>query len=296
MKVVKLLIIFVCFLLLPSLCFAKDATIKTGDIVQISLLEDSDFNGQYKVDDSGQISLKYAGFVKVVGGNEYDAKYLVTKALLKKYFKKATPEVIHISMQQLGIAVVGAVMKPGVIPMVALKDKNLLEAISQAGGIRPEANLQTVKLIKNGQISVLGALAPGQVFDITPLLKPENKEKKIDSPLVTEGDMIVVPYSAAPDENLGRIEIVINGQVIAPGPQIYRVGEEATVMRALIKAGGLGRWANGKKTQVVRYNDQKVREEITIDAEALMNEGKKELDIPLKNGDTIIVPEKKIGF
>lgn len=266
--------------------------VQPGDMISLTLPEDADFNGLYTVDNLGTIDLKFVGKVKIVGQRQAEIERTLKKAFLEKYFKKATPGVTMISLQRRGVMVVGAVFSEKIVLMNEMKEKNLLGAIMAAGGVRPGADLKNVKLIKNGQKSPLGMMAPGEIVDVSPLLLQGAAGKTIVSPVVLEGDMIVVPGMV--QQELG-VKVVINGEVGAPGPYVFS-SEDATLMKALLKAGGFGRWANSEKTKIVRYNLQGEREEIIVDGKKLLKEGAKELDVPLKDGDTIIVPESSIRF
>jgi polysaccharide biosynthesis/export protein len=91
-------------------------------------------------------------------------------------------------------------------------------------------------------------------------------------------------------------QVYVVGQVRLQGSQEMPVGEKYTVSRAILKAGGFGSFANGKKVQVVRKTPDGKGEKITVDVLSVLKDGRVENDIELKPDDMVIVPEKLVNF
>ena len=95
-------------------------------------------------------------------------------------------------------------------------------------------------------------------------------------------------------------QITVMGAVGQAGRIILPPAEtDYTLSQAILDAGGLGRFANGKKVQVVRRTDPDDRTKLKryiIDLNAIIKEGRLEDDIVLRPNDVIIVPEKFLNF
>lgn len=95
---------------------------------------------------------------------------------------------------------------------------------------------------------------------------------------------------------LGRVYIW--GQVRTQGPLDIQVNENLTAGQAILRAGGLGDFANKTKVKVVRSGtgpngEKKVFE---LNMEDILQKGKVEQDIILQPDDFIIVPTRLINF
>ena len=99
---------------------------------------------ELRVDDTGQIWLPVIGAITVAG--------LTVKAAEDKVKKVATdylrsPE-ISIKLLNFNITVLGEVVKQGSLN-VAESKINILEALGHAGGVTDNANMQTIRIIRN---------------------------------------------------------------------------------------------------------------------------------------------------
>ncbi len=101
-------------------------------------------------------------------------------------------------------------------------------------------------------------------------------------------------YAATQDQ------VTIMGAVGQAGRIILPPAEtDYTLSQAILDAGGLGRFANAKKVQVVRRTNPKDRTQIQryiINLHAIMKKGRLEEDIVLQPNDVVIVPEKFLNF
>ena len=91
--------------------------------------------------------------------------------------------------------------------------------------------------------------------------------------------------------------IYVTGQVPTQGAQEIPDGETYTVSRAILRAGGLAPFANGRKVKVVhKGQDSKKDDQTIVDVLSILEDGKVENDIELQPDDLIIVPEKLINW
>jgi polysaccharide export outer membrane protein len=99
----------------------------------------------------------------------------------------------------------------------------------------------------------------------------------------------------ASDKPLLGIAVRVSGRVMSPGrimvPQLGNT--PVTAFQAVTEAGGLLPFADKKRSYILRNNGLLVtRVPVKFDK---IEEGK-EPDVPLNEGDTIIIPQKVLGF
>ncbi len=94
---------------------------------------------------------------------------------------------------------------------------------------------------------------------------------------------------------LGRVYIW--GQVRAQGPLDIQVNENLTAGQAILRAGGLGDFANKTKVKVVRAAGPDGQKKVfELNMADILEKGKIEKDILLQPDDFIIVPTRLINF
>lgn len=106
---------------------------------------------------------------------------------------------------------------------------------------------------------------------------------------------VIVALDAA-NRILGRIYIW--GQVRNQGPLDLAVNENLTVGKAILRAGGLGDFANKKRVKLVRgaRPDGTAKLNVELNLVEILDEGKSEKDVVLQPDDFIIVPSRLINF
>jgi protein involved in polysaccharide export with SLBB domain len=89
--------------------------------------------------------------------------------------------------------------------------------------------------------------------------------------------------------------IYILGGVGRPGPMRLPFGE-FTVTKAIIAAGGFSLFGDGGKVKIVRYCQDGRKYETYLNVASIMRRGDFEKDVPLRDNDWVIVPQKKFSF
>lgn len=97
----------------------------------------------YKVNQDGYINFSFIDKVYVKGLTENEARNLIQETV-NEYFKEAT---VIVKLAYYRISVLGEVNNPGTFN-IENKEINLLQAISQAGGINTFGNRERIKLIR----------------------------------------------------------------------------------------------------------------------------------------------------
>jgi len=93
-----------------------------------------------------------------------------------------------------------------------------------------------------------------------------------------------------------RGKVYIMGQVRAQGAMDIPPDETLTVSKAILRAGGLGDFANRRKIKLVRKKPQGGTETIYVDLAQVLDKGRADLDPTLQADDMIIVPERMFNF
>jgi polysaccharide biosynthesis/export protein len=185
-----------------------------GDLLEVSIGTDEYFSGRYEVSADGTVTIKSLSAIRAFGvspervGNEI-AKHLVARGFYN------TPPAVSVRIADFGaarVSVSGAVFEPGAVKVggsaaadedvtretatgAATYGRRLSRAIQNAGGIRPDADLARVRLIRNGK---------HRMIDLRPALSGKNFE----DPIMLEGDEIAVPSRNCFQQNLVVISAI----------------------------------------------------------------------------------------
>jgi protein involved in polysaccharide export with SLBB domain len=160
-------------------------TIQPGDELAIDFYLDPEFNDQVSVSPTGNITLRLIGSLPAAGltpselANHIDKKYLTEL--------RSPDAVVHVkNMPEREVYVQGQVNKPGSFPLQ--NGMTALQAIADAGGVTPDANDDSVVLIRRDACG----RAAGERIDVASAIKdPGNGEDAVLMPR----DIIVVPRS-----------------------------------------------------------------------------------------------------
>lgn len=168
------------------------------------------------------------------------------------------------------IYVVGAVRKPGTIPLGP--DSRLIEIISKSQGLTEEAGEEALVIRPSGPRKKEGPMSPaeaksGEISTVD--LRAIQKGDLSQNILLKDGDTVFVP----------RAEVFfVMGEVNKPGR--YKLERGTTVLKAVSTAGGLTERANLKKTKLLREVSG-VKKEFQVNVNSLV-----------RPQDTIIVPRR----
>jgi polysaccharide export outer membrane protein len=182
-----------------------------GDMLEIMMEYGEGFNGRYVLDNSGLLTLPILDSINASGMSPRDLSERIELALIKaNVFRSATAtvnvKVLHLAA--IEIPVTGAVFQPGRV-LINKKSANsdldmrvaatgdysnkrlLSEALRAASGVRPDAKLDQIILIRQGwQIEV----------DLTGILTGLPVK---DYPLIA-GDQVIVPSTGCFQSHLVR--------------------------------------------------------------------------------------------
>jgi polysaccharide export outer membrane protein len=181
----------VCLIGLPTLAEAQ--TLKPGDTVEISVLQDSKLDRRVIVDPSGQIAFPMAGHVLAAGQTPLGLEKLL-KARLQPNYKDDNIDV-SVSLAAVGkpdipdedlkpkVFITGEILRPG--SYVVRKKTNLMQAIALAGGFGPFAAKQRIQVRRR-----LEGVDTLYSFDYRAFESGRDMEGNID---LRSGDIVIVP-------------------------------------------------------------------------------------------------------
>lgn len=194
-----------------------------GDRLLITVLDGEEFTGRYEIDMGGALMLPHLPKLMVAGfGVEYAEKMIIKALVSAEWFR---PQQVRVSVRvhewaHVQVYVRGAVFSSGLVTVNARKSEDralkdnltsgdfpterlLNSALRAAGGVRPDARLSAIQLIRKGQYLNLdySGLMEGKVVPTVPLMS---------------GDQIVVPLSGVFDPKL-----VAPSMITPPGVRVY---------------------------------------------------------------------------
>jgi polysaccharide biosynthesis/export protein len=102
------------------------------------------------------------------------------------------------------------------------------------------------------------------------------------------GDIFFVPST----RNLIRAQVYLLGEVNQAGAVSLGSGPNATVARLILAQGGTTQYANTSRVQIQRTAPDGSKKTMVVDVGRILKQGSFEEDVPLQDGDVIIVPEK----
>ncbi|HEX8832612.1 MAG TPA: SLBB domain-containing protein, partial [Abditibacteriaceae bacterium] len=244
---------------------AQEYRLGPGDVISVTVLRHAEMSVDgATVTTDGKVQLPVAGAVQVAGKTIAQATALIRTRLKARLLR---PEVT-VSVKQARprqISVLGVVARPGIYESKA--GWRVSDAIATAGGLTARQELVGGSLTHADGKSV--------ALNIAKILSRTN-DQKVNLALQA-GDTLRF--------NARTIQVRVAGQVQRPGFYDVPVGEGA--VEAVSLAGGALPRAALTKTTINRA-DGKV---IEVDLYSVLVLGKKESNVPLKEGDLVLLPE-----
>lgn len=254
-----------------------------GDEVEISgpELDDKAINPA-RIDGDGNLQVPLVGRVHVAGLTVQECEEELDKRL-STYIRHPEVAVNLKEVRSQPVSVVGAVNSPGIHQVQG--HKTLLEMISLAGGIRPDAGYRVritrrlewgCILLPNSTLDVAGGFSVGEV-NLKEILEARKPEENI---AIFPHDVISVPKAEM---------IYVIGDVKRSGGFVLGQHKSMSVLQALALAEGLNGTADTRHARILRLSpnaDQRV--EIAVNVKNILNG--KSGDVPLVGDDILFIP------
>lgn len=195
-----------------------------GDTLQINFAGMPSLSGLYQIDASGHLDLPFSRSLNAAGNTREELIARIKQAMISSqwfYENTADVDVSLVRLAAINVAVLGAVFNPGRVlidsqPADKPEDtvqnlggafsqgRDLVAALGASGGIRPDADVQSVFLTRNNQVFKidLAAIISGIQFTPTPALQ--------------NGDVIYVSSTGIENKQLIR-----PSQITPPGMRVF---------------------------------------------------------------------------
>jgi len=260
-----------------------------------------EYGQQMAVLDDGSVMLPEGVSLAVAGMTLDQAKRAIEQAI--------APIVRHprvtlslLKARSLKVAIAGEVKQPGVYTFDSLL--TLTQALQSAGGVTRGANVREIQ-VRRLQPQGRG----GRAVLTANLWEVINTGALEQDLLLQDGDTIVIPtatdlnlaeaqriatatFAMQPDET---IQVAVLGQVHRPGTHTLS-GEIQTVSAAIQAAGGITQEANVREIEVQRTTIQGEKQVIALDFWKLLQEGDIAQDLPLRPGDSVMIPQAAVNL
>lgn len=162
---------------------------------------------------------------------------------------------------------------------------DIIRAVTLAGGVSRDAQMDAARLLRRGGSGDYTAIP----IDLTRLFGAADMSVNVS---VNAGDILFVP--AMQHATGGQVYLLgaVNRQGAIPLP----LNRDITLARTILESGGFGEYANDGKVKIMRRAPDGSKQEMTVNVGRILKTGSFEDDVPLRNGDVIIVPESMLGF
>ncbi len=151
-----------------------------GDVIRITFPGAPELNQTQKIGTDGSLSLPLIGEIHVAG--KTPGQLQGELANLYKPQLQDNEVLVAVESRAVPVVVSGAVQRPGKI--VFERPATLLEAIMEAGGFTPQADLKKVSVIR-----IVKGEHQTELFDLRPVLRGQSTR----ATYVSGGDVIYVP-------------------------------------------------------------------------------------------------------
>jgi polysaccharide biosynthesis/export protein len=265
----------------------NDYVIGSGDVLGIEVFDVPELSREVRVNETGFISLPLIPVkVRASGLTTFQLQDKIAE-LLQTNGLVSTPQVSVGLKEQHSqpITVIGSVRTPMVIQVI--RQTTLLQALSQAGGVAPDAGNTIIvtrpasSIPESGETDAGNVHSDPQTFIISLADLLESGDSRFNI-VVLGGDVISVPRA-------GIIYVV--GAVGRPGGFVMQNDRDRmTTLKILSLAGGTTLTAKVKNAIILRKNlGSGKRDEVPVDLDKVMH--LKTEDVMLQDSDILFVPD-----
>jgi len=227
------------------------------DQLQITVTDESDLSGKYRVDTDGSITFPYLQRVPLAGLSLADAQTKIAQLLQAGYLRNPQVRIEVDQFKSRRVMISGEVRLPGPVTMAGTT-MTLLEALAAAGSPTQNAS---------NDVIVVHPTKPGEPASEPVTVNRKDLELGRADVTLQDGDIINVPIAK---------RFFISGFVKNPGSYVLDTG--MTVSQAIVLSGGLTDRGSDRRIKVTRTVKGKIVElSIDLDDKVLPND---EIKIP----------------
>ena len=270
----------------------------SGDVINLAVFNVPEYSGDFAVQADGTVNLPFVGLLNVTGLTLPQASIIIRQSLAST-LRKPIVTVSLSKSRPTKISITGEITRPGVYTLETLT--SLTTALQNAGGVTQSADIEQIQVHRAA--SRVAGTEQVASFNLKALLESGDLNQDI---VLRDGDQVFIPTAAQVDlissQNLASatfapiqnqpLRIAVVGEVNRPGP--YTLTPNGTVPRvsnAIQEAGGITQQANVQDILVRRVSPTGTETSIALNFWELLQTGDLNQDLPLQEGDTIVIPQ-----
>jgi polysaccharide export outer membrane protein len=226
---------------------AQEYILEPGDVLSISFWQQPDLNvPSSRIDAEGKINIPLAGRINAAGLtiSQLSSKIVERISIYNKSITQATVVVNEYGSKKIFIT--GAVNTPGKYNFE--KMPTIWEAILEAGGPQPTAQLNNVQLIRAGNesgkmtaVDLSAAFGRNDLRGLPTLMPGDNIYVPSNQPAGAgavggEGGGLQAPNGGSGNLFSNSKAVYVFGHVVAPG--VYPIEKDMDVLQVIVRAGG----------------------------------------------------------
>lgn len=238
-----------------------DYRIGEGDVLRVLVYDNPDLNSNARVSGQGTIIFPLVGEVSIGGLTVSQAAQKIGRALANGYIRDPQVTVFVEEFRSQRVTIMGEVRTPGLHELSG--STSLMELISKAGGLTPDADFQATINRKRSSPDEAEQKINVNLRDLL-----DRRDGAADVAL-QDGDSVFIPRAGV---------YYVTGQVRRPGS--FRLEPGTSVIKAITMAGGFTELAAQKRIRIIRKVDgvENVMQRVPFHA-------------PVSHEDVIVVPE-----
>ncbi|WP_094077451.1 polysaccharide biosynthesis/export family protein [Notoacmeibacter marinus] len=263
--------------------------LSSGDLLTISVGNDPTFSGSYEVSQDGTVRLPHLPAIAAKGSSVEAIERRIASALISNAIYSAAPPV-SVRLQDFAPArvhVSGAVFDPGSVDVggVSANDRDTLRqnagggtaegrrlsrALQSAGGIRPDADLTNVRIVRGGRSISVDARGAMKGLPFNDMLLLAGDRIEVDSRGCFQDDLV----APSPVTTPGVKVFMSNLTQPAAANALSAVGKDSRELRygtrfldAIVGMNCLGgtKWVNADRTAALISRNPLTGESIVIE-------------------------------
>lgn len=239
-----------------------------GFLVSLSVLDDSDFSGSFRIDERGDIVIPVLGRIHVVGETAGEATEQISNKLHAERMLN-DPQVTLNIVEYIApeVSILGEVPSPGRYPLLA--PRRLIDILALAGG---------TTLLAGNEIRITSSGEPGAAPRVVHYSRGA-EPKSIEDVYVQPGDTIQVKRAGV---------VYVLGAVTRPGGYVMQEDGTLNVLQAISLANGTSPTASTRTIYLLRRDVDGTEIDIALRYKGI-TEGKYR-DVQLQATDVLYVP------
>lgn len=286
--------------------WSSDYRLGPGDVIEVSVFQAEEYSGEFLVLQDGGILLPQVGKILIEGYTLQQTTELIASRYAT-YIKEPIVSLRPVQFRPVRIGIAGEVGRPGsyvisgtsnVAQANAQNDRfpTLTQAISEAGGIAAEADLNRVEITRTVGPGVEETLN----VNLWNLIQSGDLDRDV---LLQSGDQITIPTAVAitPEESQllseasfapDDIRVYVAGEVDNPG--VVELPLNSPLNQALLAAGSFNPRANRDTVELVRVNPDgtALQERLEVDLSATVSDPN---NPTLRDQDVIVVERSGVA-